>query len=296
MRGDSAAPNGSANPPRKAYKFRDESEAEPEDPGIAAFFLTALSVLLIVITIPFSLCFVIKVVTEYERAVIFRLGRLRKGGSKGPGIFTVIPCIDTYKCVDLRTVSFDVPPQEILSRDSVTVAVDAVVYFNVIDAEQALCSVDDFSHSTRLLAATTLRNVLGTKNLAEILSERETISHIMQTSLDEATDPWGVKVERVEIKDVRLPVQLQRAMAAEAEAAREARAKVIAAEGEQKASFALKEAAEVIQESPSALQLRYLQTLNSIAAEHNSTIIFPMPINLIQSASKSLFTNDAPSS
>jgi len=178
----------------------------------------------------------------------------------------------------------------------VTVAVDAVVYFNVIDAEQALCSVDDFSHSTRLLAATTLRNVLGTKNLAEILSERETISHIMQTSLDEATDPWGVKVERVEIKDVRLPVQLQRAMAAEAEAAREARAKVIAAEGEQKASFALKEAAEVIQESPSALQLRYLQTLNSIAAEHNSTIIFPMPINLIQSASKSLFTNDAPSS
>jgi len=296
MRSDSAAPNGSANPPRKAYKFRDESEAEPEDPGIAAFLLTALSVLLIVITIPFSLCFVIKVVTEYERAVIFRLGRLRKGGSKGPGIFTVIPCIDTYKCVDLRTVSFDVPPQEILSRDSVTVAVDAVVYFNVIDAEQALCSVDDFSHSTRLLAATTLRNVLGTKNLAEILSERETISHIMQTSLDEATDPWGVKVERVEIKDVRLPVQLQRAMAAEAEAAREARAKVIAAEGEQKASFALKEAAEVIQESPSALQLRYLQTLNSIAAEHNSTIIFPMPINLIQSASKSLFTNDAPSS
>jgi len=281
MRGDSAAPNGSANPPRKAYKFRDESEAEPEDPGIAAFFLTALSVLLIVITIPFSLCFVIKVVTEYERAVIFRLGRLRKGGSKGPGIFTVIPCIDTYKCVDLRTVSFDVPPQEILSRDSVTVAVDAVVYFNVIDAEQALCSVDDFSHSTRLLAATTLRNVLGTKNLAEILSERETISHIMQTSLDEATDPWGVKVERVEIKDVRLPVQLQRAMAAEAEAAREARAKVIAAEGEQKASFALKEAAEVIQESPSALQLRYLQTLNSISAEKNSTIIFPLPIDMM---------------
>merc|ERR1719192_2072229 len=254
--------------------------AEPEDPGIAAFFLTALSVLLIVITIPFSLCFVIKVVTEYERAVIFRLGRLRKGGSKGPGIFTVIPCIDTYRCVDLRTVSFDVPPQEILSRDSVTVSVDAVVYFNVIEAEQALCSVDDFSHSTRLLAATTLRNVLGTKNLAEILSERETISQIMQSALDEATDPWGVKVERVEVKDVRLPVQLQRAMAAEAEAAREARAKVIAAEGEQKASRALKEAADVIEESPHALQLRYLQTLNSISAEHNSTIIFPMRISI----------------
>ncbi|XP_059094475.1 band 7 protein AGAP004871-like isoform X2 [Tigriopus californicus] len=261
-------------------KLHDKSGADPEGPGIAAFLLTALSVLLIIVTMPFSLCLCIKVVTEYERAVIFRLGRLRKGGSKGPGIFTVIPCIDTYKCVDLRTVSFDVPPQEILSRDSVTVSVDAVVYFNVIDAEQALCSIDDFSHSTRLLAATTLRNVLGTKNLAEILSERETISHIMQSSLDEATDPWGVKVERVEIKDVRLPVQLQRAMAAEAEAAREARAKVIAAEGEQKASKALKEAADVIQESPAALQLRYLQTLNSIAAEHNSTIIFPMPMHL----------------
>jgi len=259
----------------------DDDDADTDGLNITAFLLTALSVLLIVITVPFSLCLVIKVVAEYERAVIFRLGRLRKGGSKGPGIFTVIPCIDTYRCVDLRTVSFDVPPQEILTCDSVTVSVDAVVYFNVIDAEQALCSVDDFSHSTRLLAATTLRNVLGTKNLAEILSERETISHIMQSSLDEATDPWGVKVERVEIKDVRLPVQLQRAMAAEAEAAREARAKVIAAEGEQKASHALKEAAQVIQESPSALQLRYLQTLTSISAEKNSTIIFPLPIDFI---------------
>jgi len=140
-----------------------------------------------------------------------------------------------------------------------------------------------FSHSTRLLAATTLRNVLGTKNLSEILSEREQISHVMQAALDEATDPWGVKVERVEIKDVRLPVQLQRAMAAEAEAAREARAKVIAAEGEQKASRALKDAAAVIHESPSALQLRYLQTLNSISAEKNSTIIFPFPVDIFDS-------------
>merc|ERR1719499_3078611 len=151
----------------------------------------------------------------------------------------------------------------------------------VTDSQRALLSVDDYSHSTRLLAATTLRNVLGTKNLADILCERETISHVMETTLDEATDPWGVKVERVEIKDVRLPVQLQRAMAAEAEAAREARAKVIAAEGEQKASHALKEAAMVIQESPSALQLRYLQTLTSISAEKNSTIIFPLPIDFI---------------
>jgi len=278
-------------PSEEAMKREND---ESEGAGFTAFLITAISIFLIIITVPFSLCLCVKVVTEYERAVIFRLGRLRKGGSKGPGIFTVIPCIDTYRCVDLRTVSFDVPPQEILSKDSVTVTVDAVIFFEIVDAEQALCAVDDYSHSTRLLAATTLRNVLGTKNLAEILSERETISHIMQSSLDDATDPWGVKVERVEIKDVRLPVQLQRAMAAEAEAAREARAKVIAAEGEQKASHALKEAAMVIQESSSALQLRYLQTLNSIAAEHNSTIIFPMPINLVQ-AGKSLFTPNSSS-
>ncbi|XP_022691431.1 mechanosensory protein 2-like, partial [Varroa jacobsoni] len=171
-------------------------------------------------------------------------------------------------------------PVQILSKDSVTVAVDAVVYYRISNATIAVSNVEDYGHSTRLLAATTLRNVLGTKNLSEILSERESISHVMQASLDEATDPWGVKVERVEIKDVRLPVQLQRAMAAEAEAAREARAKVIAAEGEQRASRSLKEAAEVIADTPSALQLRYLQTLASIAAEKNSTIVFPIPMEL----------------
>lgn len=167
-----------------------------------------------------------------------------------------------------------------MSKDSVTVAVDAVVYYRISNATIAISNVEDYGRSTRLLAATTLRNVLGTKNLSEILSERETISHIMQSSLDEATEPWGVKVERVEIKDVRLPSQLQRAMAAEAEAAREARAKVIAAEGEQKASKALRNAAEVIACSPQAIQLRYLQTLNSIAAEQNSTIVFPLPLEL----------------
>ncbi|XP_045125858.1 band 7 protein AGAP004871-like isoform X10 [Portunus trituberculatus] len=256
--------------------------ANPEGPGCCAIILTIVSYLLIIATFPFSLCMCIKVVQEYERAVIFRLGRLLKGGAKGPGIFFVVPCIDSYRKVDLRTVSFDVPPQEVLSKDSVTVSVDAVVYYRVSNPMAAVCNISDFSHSTRLLAATTLRNVLGTKNLAEILSERESISHNMQSSLDEATDPWGVKVERVEIKDVRLPVQLQRAMAAEAEAAREARAKVIAAEGEQRASRALKEAAEVINESPAALQLRYLQTLNTVSAEKNSTIIFPVPIDFIQ--------------
>jgi erythrocyte band 7 integral membrane protein len=233
-------------------------------------------------TLPFSLFACIKVVQEYERAVIFRLGRVTKGGARGPGIFFIIPCIDTYTKVDLRTVSFDVPPQEILTKDSVTVAVDAVVYYRISNATIAITNVEDYGRSTRLLAATTLRNVLGTKNLSEILSEREGISHTMQNILDEATDPWGIKVERVEVKDVRLPVQMQRAMAAEAEASRDARAKVIAAEGEQKASRALKEAADVIMDSPAALQLRYLQTLSSIAAEKNSTIVFPIPMELFK--------------
>ncbi|BFZ05924.1 hypothetical protein BsWGS_08963 [Bradybaena similaris] len=250
--------------------------------GCCGYILWGLSLIFIIITFPFSLLLCIKVVQEYERAVIFRLGRLVSGGAKGPGLFFIIPCIDSYSKVDLRTISFDVPPQEVLTKDSVTVAVDAVVYYRVSDAAMSITSVEDSSKSTRLLAATTLRNVLGTKNLSEILADREHISHIMQGSLDEATDPWGVKVERVEVKDVRLPVQLQRAMAAEAEAAREARAKVIAAEGEQKASRALKEAADILTQSPAAIQLRYLQTLNTISAEKNSTIIFPLPIDLLK--------------
>ncbi|XP_053205779.1 band 7 protein AGAP004871-like isoform X1 [Panonychus citri] len=253
-----------------------------EDTRLCAIMLTFISLALIAVSLPFSLFFCIKVVQEYERAVIFRLGRLVTGGARGPGIFFIIPCIDTYSKVDLRTVSFDVPPQEILSKDSVTVAVDAVVYFRINNAIASVSNVEDYARSTRLLAATTLRNVLGTKNLSEILSERESISHMIQSSLDEATESWGVKVERVEIKDVRLPVLLQRAMAAEAEATREARAKVIAAEGEQRASKALKEAAEVIADSPAALQLRYLQTLSSIAAENNSTIVFPVPMELFR--------------
>ncbi|KAI1298117.1 Mechanosensory protein 2 [Halotydeus destructor] len=264
---------------------RTQTDANPtigDDPGLCAFLLTVMSVIVIICTLPVSLFMCVKVVQEYERAVIFRLGRLVRGGARGPGIFIIIPCIDTYCKVDLRTVSFDVPPQEILSRDSVTVAVDAVVYFRISNATAAVSNVEDYGRSTRLLAATTLRNVLGTKNLSEILSEREIISHIMQENLDEATDPWGVKVERVEIKDVRLPVQLQRAMAAEAEAVREARAKVIAAEGEQRAARALREASVVISQSPAALQLRYLQTLGSIATEKNSTIVFPVPMELFR--------------
>ncbi|XP_042148900.1 band 7 protein AGAP004871 [Ixodes scapularis] len=271
--------------------------------GICGWILTALSFVIVVVTFPFSLLFCIKVVQEYERAVIFRLGRLLQGGSKGPGIFFILPCIENYTKVDLRTLTFDVPPQEVnisvyfqketyhikfnkiiltvLTKDSVTVSVDAVVYYRVHNAAVSVANVENAHHSTRLLAQTTLRNILGTRNLHEILADREQISSSMQSALDECTDAWGIKVERVEIKDVRLPVQLQRAMAAEAEAAREARAKLIAAEGEQKSSRALKEAADVLSQSPAAIQLRYLQTLNTISAEKNSTIIFPLPIDIL---------------
>ncbi|XP_023326658.1 band 7 protein AGAP004871 [Eurytemora carolleeae] len=256
-------------------------KATGEAPGVCSFLITAISIFMILLTFPLSLICTIKVVQEYERAVIFRLGRLLKGGARGPGIFFVIPCVDSYTKVDMRTLTFDVPPQEILTKDSVTVHVDAIMYYKVSNATSCIANVDDYGKSTRLLAATTLRNVLGTKNLGDILSDRESIAHDMQVSLDEATDPWGVQVERVEVKDVRLPQNLQRAMAAEAEAAREARAKVIAAEGEHKASRALRHAADVINESPAAMQLRYLQTLNNISAEKNSTIIFPVPVDII---------------
>lgn len=259
------------------------SSAEETDAkqGFCATILVLLSWLLVLVTVPFSLCICFKVVQEYERAVIFRLGRLMHAGSKGPGIFFVLPCIENYTKVDIRSTLFDIPPQEILTKDSVTVSVDAVVYYRIFNANLSVANVENVHHSTRLLAQTTLRNVMGTKALHELLSDREIISHAVQISLDESTEAWGIKVERVEVKDVRLPVQLQRAMAAEAEAGREARAKVIAAEGEQKAARALKEAADIIADSPAALQLRYLQTLNTISAEKNSTIIFPIPMDLI---------------
>merc|ERR1719410_274388 len=222
-----------------------------------------------------------KQVKQYERAVILRLGKLKKGGPFGPGLFFVVPCLDDIITVDLRTVTFDVPPQEILTKDSVTVAVDAVVYFKVFNPMNSVVNVANASQSTRLLASTTLRNILGTKALHDILCDKGGIAQSMLSHLDEATNQWGIRVERVEVKDVRLPQQLQRAMAAEAEASRQARAKVIEAEGEQKASKALKDASDIISASPAALQLRYLQTLSQIAAERNSTIVFPLPVDLV---------------
>ncbi|KAI5729275.1 hypothetical protein M8J76_000928 [Diaphorina citri] len=256
--------NDVAHNNKDRQKIFGADNADPSDAGICGSLMTGLSWFLVGITLPFSLFVCFKVVQEYERAVIFRLGRLVSGGAKGPGIFFILPCMDSY----------------VLTKDSVTVSVDAVVYYRVSNATISVANVANAHHSTKLLAQTTLRNVMGTRPLHEILSEREAISNTMQLALDEATEDWGIKVERVEIKDVRLPVQLQRAMAAEAEATREARAKVIAAEGEHKASRALREASEVISDSPAALQLRYLQTLNTISSEKNSTIVFPLPIDM----------------
>jgi len=271
---------GSEKMAKKENGSQDPIACE-EGPGICSLLLTIGSLLLIIVSLPVSLLVVIKVVQEYERAVIFRLGRLLSGGARGPGVFFIIPCVDIFEKIDMRTATYEIPPQEILTKDSVTVFVNAIMYYKVKNPIHAVANVDDYSGSARLLAATTLRNVLGTMNLGDILSQRESIAREMQSTLDEGTRPWGVLVERVEVKDVRVPAQLMRAMAAEAEAARNARAKVIAAEGEHKASRSLRLAAEVIADCPSALQLRYLQTLNSISAENNSTIVFPVPIDII---------------
>ena len=257
-----------------------DAQAGQEDPGFCHIVLHGFSLLLVVLTFPISLFVCLKIVAEYERAVIFRLGRLV--GAKGPGLFFVLPCMDEIQRVDLRTISFDIPPQESLTKDSVTCAVDAVVYYRVFNPQASVTNVANAAYSTKLLAQTTLRNQLGAVTLAGLLSERDTIAHTMQSILDEATDPWGIKVERVEVKDVRLPQNLQRSMAAEAEATRDAQAKIIAAKGEYDASKALKEAADVIAQSPGALQLRYLQTLTAISAEKNSTIIFPLPIEMLR--------------
>ncbi|XP_003387046.1 PREDICTED: erythrocyte band 7 integral membrane protein-like [Amphimedon queenslandica] len=260
---------------------RAELNVDESDVGVVYYIMAGISFIFIILFFPFSLLYTIKIVTEYERAVILRLGRLSSRKAKGPGLFFVIPCTDTVNKVDLRTISLDIPPQEILTKDSVTVRVDAVVFYRVYNPTMSILNVENVNSATYFVAQTTLRNVLGTKKLSELLTDRDAIGDEMQQILDEATDPWGVKVERVEIKDVSLPQQLQRAMAAEAEASREARAKVISAEGEQNASRVLRDAANIMDESPASLQLRYLQTLNTIAAYNNHTYVFPLPVDLM---------------
>jgi regulator of protease activity HflC (stomatin/prohibitin superfamily) len=228
----------------------------------------------------------IKIVQEYERGVIFRLGRLV--GPRGPGLFVIIPFIDRMQKVDLRTITLDVPSQEVITRDNVTMKVSAVLYFRVIDPSQAVVKVYDFVRATHQIAQTTLRSVLGQSDLDELLAQREGINLKLQQIIDEQTEPWGVKVSVVEVKDVELPQSMQRAMARQAEAEREKRAKIIHADGEFQAAQKLLEAAQVVAREPVTIQLRYLQTLTEIAAEKNSTIVFPMPIDLIQTV---LFNN-----
>ncbi len=226
----------------------------------------------------------IKIVAEYERGVIFRLGRLI--GAKGPGIFFIIPFVDRMVKVDLRVVTLDVPPQDVITKDNVTVKVNAVVYFRVVDPSSSVVKVYDYVRATSQIAQTTLRNVLGQSELDELLASREKLNQTLQKIIDEHTDPWGVKVSTVEIKDVELPESMRRSMAAQAEAERERRAKIIHAEGELQASEKLTQAAAVLGREPAAIQLRFLSALTEIASEKTSTIIFPIPMEILRAFDK----------
>ena len=238
--------------------------------------IIVIIVLFVLILIPMT----VKIVAEYERGVIFRLGRLV--GARGPGLFLIIPFVDRMVKVDLRVVTMDVPPQDVITKDNVTVRVNAVVYFRVVDPEASVVKILDHIRGTSQISQTTLRNVLGQSELDDLLTAREKINQTLQQIIDEHTDPWGVKVSTVEIKDVELPETMRRSMAAQAEAERERRAKIIHADGEFQASERLAEAGAVIAKEPTTLQLRYLQTLTEIASERNSTIIFPLPIDMFK--------------
>src|SRR3712207_3652330 len=239
--------------------------------GFTAIVLVIVAIFVIVVLVN-----TVKIVKEYERAVIFRLGRVR-GGAKGPGLFILLPFVDRMEKVDLRTITMDVPPQDIITRDNVPARVNAVVYFRVIDPNKSIIEVENHVLATSQISQTTLRSVLGQKDLDELLTNREQINEELQSIIDEQTDPWGIKVSVVEVKDVEIPQQMQRAMARQAESERERRAKIIAAEGEYQASERLRQAADRL-ESPTALQLRLFQTMGEIAVNQNSTIVLPVPI------------------
>lgn len=244
--------------------------------AIVRAFLLGLGFIFVIPLLPFS----VRIVSEYERGVIFRLGRLV--GAKGPGLFILLPFVDRMVKIDLRTVTLDVPSQEVITRDNVTMKVNAVIYFRVTEPQAAVVRIVDHVRATSQIAQTTLRSVLGQSELDELLGQREQINQRLQQIIDDQTEPWGVKVTAVEVKDVELPSTMQRAMARQAEAERERRAKIIAADGEYQASERLKEAAMVMAEEPITVQLRYLQTLTEVAAENNSTIVFPIPVDLIE--------------
>jgi len=234
----------------------------------------------IVVVIIMILAAAIRILREYERGVIFRLGRLV--GAKGPGLILLIPFIDKMVKTSLRTVVMDVPPQDVITKDNVSVQVNAVIYFRVINPEKAIVEVENYLFATSQLAQTTLRSIAGQIELDDLLSEREKINHELQKIIDKQSDPWGIKVSLVEVKHIDLPLEMKRAMAKQAEAERERRAKVINAEGEFQASARLSEAAAIIEKHPVAIQLRYLQTLSEVSAENNSTTIFPVPIDLFK--------------
>jgi regulator of protease activity HflC (stomatin/prohibitin superfamily) len=245
--------------------------------------MSATGIIIIVIVVLLVLIFLpmtIKIVQEYERGVIFRLGRLT--GAKGPGLFVIIPIVDRMVKVDLRVVTLDVPPQDVITKDNVTVKVNAVAYFRVVDPQNSVVKVLDHIRATSQIAQTTLRNVLGQVELDELLASREKLNQMLQKIIDEATEPWGVKVTIVNIKDVELPETMRRSMAAQAEAERERRAKIIHADGEFQASERLAQAGAIIAREPTTLQLRYLQTLTEIASEKSSTIVFPLPIEFFK--------------
>lgn len=243
----------------------------------------------LILVVLFLLAMAIKIVQEYERGVVFRLGRLV--GAKGPGLFLIIPFVDRMVKVDLRVVTLDIPAQEAITKDNVTVKVNAVAYFRVINPEAAIVQVEDYRRATWQIAQTTLRSVLGQSELDELLAHREEINQKLQRIIDEQTEPWGIKVSIVEVKDVELPDTMKRAMARQAEAEREKRAKIIHAEGEFQASQTLRQAASVISAEPAAIQLRYLQTLTEIAVEKNSTIIFPVPLEFLTAFAQSMGLN-----
>jgi regulator of protease activity HflC (stomatin/prohibitin superfamily) len=264
------------NPPRP--ELQEPSAEYPSGAGtkIIRAFLLGFSAIMLIPLLPFS----IRIVSEYERGVIFRLGRLV--GAKGPGLFVLLPFVDRMVKVDLRTITLDVPSQEAITRDNVTVKVNAVVFFRVLEPQHAVVRIVDYIRATSQISQTTLRSVLGQSELDELLGQREQINQRLQQIIDEQTEPWGIKVTAVEVKDVELPASIQRAMGAQAEAERERRAKIIAADGEFQASDRLREAASVMAREPITLQLRYLQTLREIGVNNNTTVVFPVPIDLLQ--------------
>jgi regulator of protease activity HflC (stomatin/prohibitin superfamily) len=239
-----------------------------------------INILFIIIVAIIILSQAIRILKEYERGVIFRLGRF--SGVKGPGLILLIPVIDKMEKVSLRTVALDVPPQDVITKDNVTIKVNAVVYFRVMDPEKAIIEVEDYLYATSQLCQTTLRSILGESELDEVLANREKINAHLQEVIDKQTDAWGIKVSLVELKHIDLPQEMQRAMAKQAEAERERRAKIISSEGEFQASQNLAEAAKVIEKHPVAIQLRFLQTLVEVAADKNSTVVFPIPIEILE--------------